>query len=534
MAWRHEQAQQRIRKLIGEVPKIEVRRFADEYMSLYEARKAELRAAKEPVSPPLFNLGKGSAVRVDTVQIYIGITNYDDYRIDEGRETEASHERALRFLHLYYSACDRVVEQSPAQRVDFHGSRMHAVVLDQSGAGVTPELIAESFAFVRDFRAVAERANAELAKSELSARFRIGIDAGPCVAINNGTGLEQEPMFLGSAANHAAKLAEGDQPGVFISDRVRGLLNLPKLGIYEDVRSLDDAFFNQMVARRDEAILAGLIATESVRDPEVLIGAWREEIRTKSVPDPTTPRFTFHHKEPPLRGIKYADLAPSNSIRMPLVSMFADLSGYTAYIDDAIANHGIADAVRALYVIREELQNVVEKDFGGRKVRFIGDCIHALLAEGNESETDDRQTVIQGFACAGGLHSSFKICRRELTNLDALGLAIGVEYGPTPISRIGIRGQRSVRIASSVATATSEKMQQECESDVIKFGPVAMALIPTSLDDLIDASGVALGVNYDDVITSLSSQEASSPAPVYARAHAPAASSVSRAHFRKA
>ena len=126
MAWQHEQAQQRIRGLIDDAPAIDVRRFSDEYMPLYEARRAELTAASEQVGPPLFDLPKGSAVLVDTVQIYIGITNYDEYRIEEGMETETSHERALRFLHLYYSACDRVAESTSAQRVDFHRSRMHA------------------------------------------------------------------------------------------------------------------------------------------------------------------------------------------------------------------------------------------------------------------------------------------------------------------------------------------------------------------------------------------------------------------------
>ena len=35
---------------------------------------------------------------------------------------------------------------------------------------------------------------------------------------------------------------------------------------------------------------------------------------------------------------------------MPVVSLFADISGYTDYIDHAVQNGGIRDAVRALYV----------------------------------------------------------------------------------------------------------------------------------------------------------------------------------------
>lgn len=534
MVWRYEKARSRIKKLIGEAPVVEVNRFADEYMPLYEARRSHLETVKARVSPPLFDLEKGKAVLVDTVQIYIGITNYDEHRIEEGKETEASHERGLRFLHLYYSACDRVVEQTGAQRVDFHGSRMHAVVLDQTGSGVSRESVIDALAFISDFRAVAEQANRELANSELTAQFRMGVDVGSCVAINNGTGLEQEPMFLGSCANYAAKLADGDEPGIYLSDRVRALLDFSKLGALEPVLGIAEDELARLVASRNGSALLAAGASGSSSTPQALVETWRNEVVTKKVPDPSVPRFTFHHKEPPLSEIDYADLTPSNSIRMSLVSIFADLSGYTDFIDEAIRVGNIKEAVQALYVIREEFQSVVEEDFGGRKVRFIGDCIHAVLAEGTKYETDERGSVTQGFTCAGGLRSSFEICQDELGEIDSLGLAIGLELGATPISRIGIRGERSVRLASSSATATSEKMQKECGDNETILGPKAYGLLPASLNDLTDSGGAAVGVTYDDIVTSSSTEMASQPAPAYVRAHSPSDAAVGRAHFRKA
>ena len=341
-------------------------------------------------------------------------------------------------------------------------------------------------------------------------------------------------MFLGSAANHAAKLADGPQPGIFMSDRVRAILGFQRLGALESVRSIDDAVINQVIARRDEgtsSVELELAFTKSVED---IVESWRTDISNAEVPDPTIPRFTFHHREPPLSGIDYANLSPSNSIRMPLASVFADLSGYTSYIDNGIADGSISEAIRALYVIRAELQNVVEEDFNGRKVRFIGDCIHALLAEGTKTETDDRSSVVQSFKCAGGLRSSFRICQDELSGLETLGLTIGIEYGPTPVSRIGIRGVRSVRLASSVATATSEQMQRDCGDNDTKFGPAAMAVIPVALNDLANASGIAATLTYDDVVLSLSAQHTPEPAPRYGRAHTRTGTTVARAHFKRA
>lgn len=531
MPWNEATALARINKLKGEVPAFDVQRFED-YWPLYEARRAILSSRKEPASPPLFSLPKGKAVVVDTVQIYIAIANYDEYRLDQGRETEASHERAMRLLHLYYSAADRAIETSRAQRVDFHNGRVHAVVLERGKHGVTPDTLAEAFGFINDFKRVAEVANRELARSEFNAVFRIGVDVGTCVAINNGTGCEQEPMFLGCAANHAAKLAFGAEPGVYVSDRVRKLLGQPEVGLITEFLSLSDSDIAGKAARRDAG--DGLIfGPQDRRDyARKLVEDWRDEIRRGEFPDFTMPAFSFSYRQPPLSEIEFAELQPSRSIRMPLVSMYADISGYTDYIDRAVASGGIRDAVAALNVIRQEFQNVVEQDFGGRKVRFIGDCIHAVIAEGSRTETDERRSVSTAAKCAGGLHSSFRLCQRVLGNLESLGLAIGLELGPTPISRIGIRGDRSVRVASSIATTRSEKLQRDCQENGVKLGPKALLAAPAALEDLFDASGYSADLDYGEVAVCLSEVPATVASPVYARAHAPENLAAPRAHLK--
>ena len=502
MPWDKVKAQSRIDKLISEAPDIDVQRF-NQYLPLYETQKAQMAARSEPVSPPLFSLPKGKAIVVDAVQIYISITNYDEFRLDEGQETSVSHERALRLLHLYYSAADRVIEESSVQRVDFHSGRVHAVVLEAEDGGVSRKTLGQALAFVEDFKKVAAVANQRLANSEFDAEFRVGIDVGTCVVINNGTGLEQEPLFLGGAANHAAKLADGDEPGVYVSDAVRQILGQPELGVFERFSSIPDDLIAVNAARRgtDERIVFGVRDRRSYADN--VVGLWNEEIKRGEFPDFTNPTFRFFHKEPPFSDIDYAELMPSNTIRMPLVSMYADLSGYTNYIDDAVASGDIQEAVRALYVIRAEFQSVVEADFGGRKVRFIGDCIHALIAEGSSSETDCRESVASAAKCAGGLHSSFGLCKSKIGGLDELGLAVGVELGVTPVSRIGIRGDRSVRVATSVATTRSEMMQKECEHNGVKFGESALRAAPVALNDIL-TDGFNADMDYGDVAICLS------------------------------
>ncbi len=531
MPWNAAAAQKRIDELIAEVPDFSVQKF-DEYLPLYEARRKADLALNRQVSPPLFSLDRGEAVVVNTVQIYASIVDYETFRLEEGIETEASHKRALSLLHFIYSAADRLIENSPAQRVDFHSGRVHSVVLERSNSGVSRESLGEALAFVEDFRALAQLANQELAGGEFDVQLCIGVDAGTCVAINNGTGIEQEPMFLGSAANHAAKLASRNESGVFVSDRARKLLALPDYPTRDGFSFLTEDEIALNTARRGvgDQLVFGVDGRDRV--PAEIVANWRKEIREGAVPEITNPDFRFSHKTPPLSDINYRELSPSKSIRMDLVSMFGDLSGFTTYVDQAVQEGGIRDVVRALYVIREEFQNVVELDFGGRKVRFVGDCIHALIAEGSSHQTDERKSVATAAQCAGGLRSSFALCKQTLDGLDDLGLAVGLELGPTPVSRIGIQGDRSVRVASSVATSMSEKMQSDCEHDGIKFGPKALQTGPVALKDLLEESGFQTGLGFDDFAESLSDASQTTPAPYYARAHSPKELSTERAHLR--
>lgn len=530
MPWNETTALARIKKHAEEAPDFEVQRF-EEYRRLYEAQESAFAAVKKSSTPPLFSLPRNQAVVVDTVQIYIAITNYDEYRLEEGVETEASHNRAMRLLHFYYSATDRVIENSSVQRVDFHSGRVHAVVLEPGNEGVTRETLAEAFAFVEDFKKVAVAANRELSGSEFNINFRVGVDVGTCVAINNGSGNEQEPMFLGSAANHAAKLAAGEYPGVYVSDRVHKILGQEETGVSRELLSLseNDVAINSARRSADGELVFGMEGRQDFTDK--IVANWSDEIRGGELPDISDPWFTFFYQQPPLSEIDYAKLSPSHSIRMPLVSLFADISGYTDYVDNAVRSGTIRDVVRALFVIRQEFQDVVENDFGGRKVRFIGDCIQAVIAEGSKTQANERDSVATAVMCAGGLHSSFALCKTVLGNLESLGLAIGLELGQTPVSRIGIRGDRSVRVASSVATTRSEQMQRDCEENGVKVGPNALRVAPAALEDILDDTGYSSEPDYGEIAVCLSAVPTTFPSPTYARAHVPSNTEQPRAHL---
>lgn len=499
MSWSRKSAEARIRRFQETAPQIVVQRYTDDYLPLFEARRMTARMRGDMLAAsaaPLFDLPDGAAVLVDTVQIYVRAINYDDVRLDEGRETPESHARGLSYLHLLYSAGDRVVEHSGGQRVDHHGARMHAVVIEPHGTASVAERVAAAVALAEDMMALAGAAGGEFLRDlNLLPRFRVGIDIGPCVAMNSGRSDEREPMFVGPAANHAAKLADGDAEGIYLSDRVRGIFGMRRTANLQEEKSNPASPFELQLLRSR----GGPRDVEGLT--EIRMDAWRRDLRESSAAALPPAAFGFHHHTPPLRSIDYDSLSPARSIRMQLVSIFADLDRYTAYIDACMATDRLPEAVHLLHILRSEFNAVLQDDFAGRKVRFIGDSIHGILAEGTSRSIDEARSVTLAARCAGALRSSFKLCQQLVPGAAELGLAIGFELGPTPVSRIGIRGDRAVRTASSLAVRMSELCQQECGASETKIGPTAYAYATAAVRRLFQPARLADDLIYDDVET---------------------------------
>jgi len=130
--------------------------------------------------------------------------------------------------------------------------------------------------------------------------------------------------------------------------------------------------------------------------------------------------------------------------------------------------------VKTLHVLRSELDSVLYDDFAGKKVRFIGDCIHGILVEGTSQTTDDDETAKNALLCAAAMRSSFNLAmtqmRDEGIDVGDLGLAVGLEHGITSVTRLGMKGER-VRCCISRSVLASEDEQRRCNGRQTAIGP---------------------------------------------------------------
>lgn len=513
MSWNEERSRQRIAKLLSAVPEgdIKVENFATEYRA---RRAVEARLSGKAALPGIDGLPFNAVIVTDGVHVYANLLDYDIFLEEIGRETEAGSRLVLEFLHLHYSGMDRLIEAFGAQRVDHHGGRVHAVVLEPAGEAQEAERIDTALALAAAMRALVNEASAAHQR-RYGSRIRVGVESGVALAVNSGRRGEPEPLFIGDAANLAAKLADGEAEGVAVGPRARQILaTAPTRQVNDHNLLLDEASY---VQKASAASVYGAAAGKNRIDDAFT------QFRAVELAQVGSPaRFAFFRHDLPLRTIDFATLSPSRSARQESASLFADLSGFTAYVHDGMASGKVRQIVSNLHVLRGEMAAVL-RDFGGRKIRFIGDCIQGVLAEGDQHQTNDLMTVRQAVECAGALRSSFELCQRLLPGIERLGLTIGIELGSTPVTRLGIRGDRSVRCASSRAVTVSERVQGDCGYNETALGPNALRRASATIRHAFGVQGRLSALNHAAAaafVAALTAPAIARASPVPAQSHA--------------
>jgi len=320
MSWSRQKSLQRIRSFRATAPAaaIDLKNFDQGFVvARHAANQTKMRTGAKS-EPLIFDVAPNAAILVEGVHVYIQMLDFGDAMIERERETEASQRRVLSMLHLNYAACDQVAEEFEAQRVDFHGSRMHAVIISPPGAENARERAERALAFADAAKRAIEEVGRTTENGRYSTRIRIGVDSGLAVAVNSGTKDEREPLFLGPPANYAAKLAEGDEDGIFMSNQVRR-----DLGVQEIV-SRDVLYSERHTAA---STVGGGFATKisylTKRLSDADIAKAAMSAQNRFVLDVgTDASFSFHRHTPPLNSIDFSLLMPSNSIRMGLMSIF--------------------------------------------------------------------------------------------------------------------------------------------------------------------------------------------------------------------
>lgn len=453
-----------------------------------EVREVDIREYKRDTS--LDSIPVSRAYRVHGAHVYIDIVNLKDILGCTDVEGEMCHKRTLRFLNQHYRAVHRILQESDALRVDFHNQRLHAVVTKPYGDADERDRVARAVAIAKlTMDVLAQTGDTD--EHIPNAKVRVGIDSGLALAVNNGRRASREPLFLGAPANHAAKCAGYDVvEGIYLTHRARAVMGFPALTGQQD----------RSTALTEDQIATCVEEADLAVSAERIIKLWTDEQQESPIGE-----FSFSRPTPPLSDLDFALLSAAKSKRFEGVSLYADIDAFTDFVDAHLEDNP-ENLVRTLHVLRSELDAVVHKDFAGRRVRFIGDCLHGALLEGTAHTTDEETTVSTAVQCAGALRSSFATAIEHLNaegaDTDDLGLAIGFELGWLALSRLGMKGSL-LRCATGRAVLASEDEQRCCDGAETAIGAAAYAAGTEAVRKVFGKQRKAASLDYAAAVDEL-------------------------------
>jgi len=396
--------------------------------------------------------------------VYVNVSNFARLATEtDGYYARDDYKRLIQGMHIYQRAVTRIVEGFGGLFVHFQGPKLHALYYQPIGN--TKELAARAILLqlvLKDF--VQNVFNPAFPHYE---NFAIagGADLGSAIGTSNGINGDRELLFLGAAANYAAKII--DTAGhLRLTQRVYDALS-------DDLRSICIA------------VGGGLYQVDSIKsaDLDALLKAhrltWKRDVSARNIEDDKR-RF-------PLKDIAYSSaevpidldaLSITNNKRVLGASIFADVSGFTKYIDAAQSEQQKITAIRVLHAVRKELARVIKYDFGGLRIQYQGDRVQGLFHIPQDNEAAVARKAVE---TAVGLQSSMeRTLRACLPEASALRLAIGVDMGITLVSKLGTRGQRD-RICLGEAVEDAAKYEERCAGGQTGVSKCIYSVLPDCL-----------------------------------------------------
>lgn len=448
MSWNYDESMERIQRHLDNMGEIEVQKLS---------READLGKL----------LSETTCREIYGAHVYVGVSNFAGLASDETYSKD-NYKSLIRSLHIYQREVSRIVERDEmfdGIRMHFQGPKLHALFyrpIDDSEKLASSAVLLQLV--LKDF--VEKVFNPVFPDYEPFAIVG-GTDIGDVIGTRNGSRGDRELLFLGDAANQAAKIVSTS-------------------GRYRLTGDLYDALPDDLkeVCAEVEEDLYRIKPVSQDRLDELLLArdiAWDREKSAK--------RIKEDKEKFPLKDISYGSakelidlesLSIHNNKRVFAASVFADVSGFTAYVEEAETEAEQKEALRVFHAIRKELATVVKSDYDGLRVQFQGDRVQALF---HLPEDEEDEIVAEAVQTAAGLQSSMEHTIKEcLPEAKDLELAVGVDVGTTLASKLGTRGHRD-RICVGVAVENAADHEERSAGGRIAITSRTYKALPENLSE---------------------------------------------------
>lgn len=468
MSWNKEKSRKRITAHDSRIPTIEISRLE---------RKMNLE-----------NVALGKPKIIDGVHLYAAVANeaahVTDF-LDAGDQDAAK--KPVRAVHLWQRELSRiVVKDFDAAKIHLQGTRLHALVYRP--VGDQTEIVLRAVALAHAIEITTRRAFNEALGEEAGFKVASGASYGDTLATRSGSAGDSELLFLGDAANQGAKAIKSD-----VSLRVTPeIANLVSDEDELEAVDLGDGYFRlNMTQAGVEAVVAKYKLDWSLDGSRK-----RMEDELKNTP------LTKVGISKATANIDKDRLSLADSKLNDATSLFGDVDGFTAVVEAATTDAEKQKLIRRFHVMRAELRDVTVQDFDTLRVQYQGDRIQALR---HLPHDDDASRPLRGVRLAAAWQSSMEeTLAPALGALEGVHLAVGLDVGPTVVSKLGEHGNRDM-ICLGKPVRRAAKIEAKLDGDEVGISDALKKLLPLRVAELFkwDTNKnchVARGLRYNDVI----------------------------------
>jgi class 3 adenylate cyclase len=430
MGWNEERSRQRVK---------------DKDFHDFEVDVQDLRRAMD-----FRNLGTKDVRRVEGVHVYVDVPGFHD-AVSEAGNDKHKQQKLVRAASVLRKVQRDLMDADDIGDIQRQTVRLHALAYkpydadDESKAAWRAKQAAihaiTQNTYVID---VFDRVFGEARFGSAS-----GLSGGTSYIANIGKTGERELISLGSCANLAAKI-------LGVTDTI---------SVTEDVFDLLPECLKQHFKK--SAAVAGVQSYRATglrwgQYPELaddLGVSWNEEKWREKTEQ--------YRDDLPLDQIEVSDatvlidldlLTERNCKRTAAVAIYADLDGFTQYVQEAESDEKVVSLIRQFHMIRAEFHAVIGGDYEGLVLQHRGDCILAIL---HIPCCDERHAkrCRKAVDIAIALQSSMDhVLNEHLKDRKNIHVAVGLDVGKAFVTRLGKKGRR-VGICFGPEVSSAERLQ---------------------------------------------------------------------------
>jgi class 3 adenylate cyclase len=426
--------------------------------------KAGLNISRLTREMDLANLSPTDARIVHGTHLYCHISNLGEV-LDSPLMRQDNFKRLHRLLHVLRVEQRYTLQQVfGGDKIQVQGPKFHGLI--HRPYDDDPSLAWKAVLAALALNLIVRDAMAIVFPQYLVLQPATGIDIGDCLVANIGAKGDRELISVGSAANYAAKILEGNN----------AITVGPKLwsNLSEDRKELFFQVGNSYVL--DES---------AIEDPEEIIRQHSYEWSIRDAADRmektvnNLPLNEIDSSEARVR-IDFSLLGPKTMKMCSGASVFVDVDKYSATIDALLEDEAqLGNALRWLHLFRYEMQHLtVDRDAAA--IQHQGDRLQALSHLPYDDDGEAMRAAIE--LCIDCNSSVEEVLNVDHPILGPLHVSIGASFGTAVAVRSGVRGDLDSSCLSKTISeaehwqmrgiggeiAISSKMYDALEDEVVR------------------------------------------------------------------